>query len=149
MLIFVIYKRRRFSYLCKNYYLLGALLKYGLLLLFLFSTLFYNIRYSYMVVFYSVDNQSFTEAFCENKDKPELKCNGKCQMSKLAKQDSSNKQNPNYLENLQREITLFITYSTSEEFITIQNTYLPDFLYQNQYSFLFSRQIPHPPAKIS
>jgi hypothetical protein len=102
-----------------------------------------------MVVFYSVDNQSFTEAFCENKDKPELKCNGKCQMSKLAEQDSSNDKNTNYLENLKREITLFITYSPIEELITIQNNYLPGFLYQNQYSFLFSRQIPHPPSKIS
>lgn len=102
-----------------------------------------------MVVFYSVDNQSFTEAFCENKDKPELKCNGKCQMSKLAEQDSSNEQNPNYLENLQREITLFITYSISEEFIAIQNKSLPVFLYKNQYTFLFSTLIPHPPSKIS
>ncbi|HZJ37168.1 MAG TPA: hypothetical protein VFD29_11150 [Gillisia sp.] len=128
---------------------MSALLKYGLLLLFLFSTLFYNIRYSYMVVFYSIDNQSFTETFCENKDKPELKCNGKCQMSKLAEQDPSNDKNPNYLENLQREITLFISLPASEEFIAFQNTRLPIFLYQNQYSFLFSGQIPHPPAKIS
>ncbi len=102
-----------------------------------------------MVVFYSVDNQSFTEAFCENKDSPELKCNGKCQMSKLAEQDSSSQQNPNALENMQREITLFITSSISEEFITLQNKYFSDFLYQDQYSFLFFRQIPHPPAKIS
>lgn len=102
-----------------------------------------------MVVFYSVDNQSFTEAFCENKDKPELKCNGKCQMSKLAEQDSSNEQNPNFLENLQREITLFIAYSISEELIAVQNKYLSEFLYQNQYSFLFSTQTAHPPAKIS
>jgi len=43
-----------------------------------------------MVVFYSVDNQNFTEAFCENKDKPEMKCNGKCQMSKMAEWNSSN-----------------------------------------------------------
>ena len=102
-----------------------------------------------MVVFYSVDNKSFTEAFCENKDKPELKCNGKCQMSKLAEQDSSNDNNSNYLENLKREITLFMTYPPVEELTPIQNKYLPDFLYQNQYSFLFFRQIPHPPAKIS
>jgi hypothetical protein len=102
-----------------------------------------------MVVFYSVDNKSFTEAFCENKDKPELKCNGKCQMSKLAEQDSPNDKNSNYLENLKREITLFITYSPFEELVAIKNKYLPDFFYQKQYSFLFSRQIPHPPAKIS
>jgi hypothetical protein len=102
-----------------------------------------------MVTFYSVDNKSFTEAFCENKDKPELKCNGKCQMSKLAEQDSSNDKNSNFLENLQREITLFITHSPIEELIAIQNKYLPNFLYQNQYSFLFSWKIPHPPAKIS
>lgn len=102
-----------------------------------------------MVVFYSVDNQSFTEAFCENKDKPELKCNGKCQMSKLAEQDPSNEQNSNFLENLKREITLFISFSAPEEFIGIQNKSLPLFLYQNQYSFLYSRHIPHPPAKIS
>ena len=27
--------------------------------------------------------------FCENKDKPGLKCNGKCQIPKLAEQDSA------------------------------------------------------------
>jgi len=101
-----------------------------------------------MVVFYSVDNDSFTKVFCKNKDNPELKYNGKYQMSKLAEQDSSNDKNSNYLENLKREITLFITYSPFEKLIAIQNKYLPDFLSQNQYSFLFSRQILHPPANI-
>ncbi|PWH85778.1 hypothetical protein DIT68_06705 [Brumimicrobium oceani] len=30
---------------------------------------------------YIMDIEQFTELYCENKDKPELKCNGKCHLS--------------------------------------------------------------------
>lgn len=36
---------------------------------------------------YVFNNQNFTEEFCENKDKPELECNGSCAVKKITHKD--------------------------------------------------------------
>lgn len=65
------------------------------MLLFIVSTMLYSTRFSYFVYQYHFNNNVFTENYCVNKDKPELKCNGKCELAKLAKaaekQEQSNK----------------------------------------------------------
>lgn len=83
-----------------------VLLQYGFLVTFLFSTLFYNVRFSYLVFFYSVDNKSFTEAFCENKDKPELHCNGSCHLKDVQKDLKKNKGSKE--SRIDKEITFFL-----------------------------------------
>lgn len=83
-----------------------VLLQYGFLAAFLFSTLFYNVRFSYLVFFYSVDNKSFTEAFCENIDKPELQCNGSCHIED-AQQDLEENEGPRELR-VKKEISFFL-----------------------------------------
>ncbi|HSP83633.1 MAG TPA: hypothetical protein VLN72_07865 [Gillisia sp.] len=116
--------------------------------LFLIASLFYNIRFSYLVVFYAVNNQSFTELYCENKDKPELECNGQCEITKAYAQTNS-EANPMALENFQRDITFFYQISAVNELIIPEVDFVPFFSYLNQYSFLFSSPIPHPPAGIA
>ena len=64
---------------------MNVLIKHILLLLFTTSTLLYSLRFSYFVYQYHFNNKVFTENYCVNKDKPELKCNGKCELVKLAK----------------------------------------------------------------
>lgn len=45
---------------------------------------------------------------CENKAKPLMHCNGKCQMmKKLAQQENNDKQNPERRQENKNEITLF------------------------------------------
>ena len=36
-----------------------------------------------MYVYYSLDREGFIEQLCENKDKPELNCNGKCMLMQM------------------------------------------------------------------
>jgi hypothetical protein len=59
------------------------------------SILCFNLKTAILQFEYSFFNESFTEQFCENKAKPELKCNGKCHLKKISKeqneQDSTKK----------------------------------------------------------
>ncbi len=55
------------------------------------SILCFSLKTTIMQFEYSFFNDVFTEQFCENKSKPELKCNGKCHLKKLNKeQDNQN-----------------------------------------------------------
>ena len=57
------------------------LLTYFLLIIFTFQTC----EFALIVANFEI-NQDFYAAVCENKDKPEMECNGKCQLKKQLKQ---------------------------------------------------------------
>ena len=42
---------------------------------------------------FAINQEEIAEEFCENKDKPELKCDGKCHLTKVL-QDQSNEDDP-------------------------------------------------------
>ena len=54
---------------------------------YLLSTLIlYNsLRVTFTYAYYELDPVGFIEKLCENKDKPELQCNGKCHLKKVSK----------------------------------------------------------------
>ncbi|MHA7863174.1 hypothetical protein [Flagellimonas marinaquae] len=52
-------------------------------LLFIGMMMISNLRFSSMYVYYSLDREGFIEQLCENKDKPELNCDGKCMLSQM------------------------------------------------------------------
>ena len=45
-----------------------------------------------ILVSYMVDIEGYTEAFCENTDKPEMQCHGKCHLTKMLAESEENKQ---------------------------------------------------------
>ncbi len=47
---------------------------------------------SIIVLNYEVNQSYIIENFCENTDKPEMSCNGKCHLTKQIQQDSQNKE---------------------------------------------------------
>ena len=51
--------------------------------LFIVLIMISNLRFSSMYVYYSLDREGFIEQLCENKDKPELNCNGKCMLMQM------------------------------------------------------------------
>lgn len=63
-------------------------------------------RFSYFAYQYHFNNKVFTENYCVNKDKPELKCNGKCELAKLAKAAEKQEQNNKNISD--SEIIFFI-----------------------------------------
>lgn len=106
---------------------------------------FNSIKSGVMIGFYLADTQSFVELFCVNQDKPEMKCNGKCELSKLAKQNPSNEK-PSYLDFLQKEIVVYYSSIEQHKFKPKPSQSLISGVYQNNYQFLFAQEISHPPA---
>lgn len=99
-----------------------TVLKYTFLAVFLISILFYNLRMTYSILDFSLNNTDFTEKYCENKDKPILKCNGKCALAKIAK--ATENQNPDKDISIEKEIVLFfqpIEIIKFKLFIAIKN----------------------------
>lgn len=52
-----------------------------------------SLRVSIAYGWYTIDIESFVENLCENKDKPKLQCNGKCYLTKITKDTSSDDNN--------------------------------------------------------
>lgn len=114
---------------------------------FVFVLLFSSMRAGFLLSFYMVDAESFIELFCINKEKPELHCDGKCELSKLAPQDDANPDRPSYLDVFHRELV----YYTTDFELGITNfakVPTPEYGYQNLYLFLYSTTHDHPPVGV-
>jgi hypothetical protein len=70
---------------------------------------------TYAVVYFSLNNSEFTEKYCENKEKPILKCNGKCKLAKLAKETEKSASNKSV--SIERDTVLFFQPIENIEFI--------------------------------
>lgn len=68
----------------------------AILFSFILSTLilFNSLRVSFTYTYYELDPVGFIEKLCENKDKPELQCNGKCHLKKVSESQSSEQKTP-------------------------------------------------------
>jgi len=106
---------------------------------------FNSIKSGVMLSFYLADTKSFVELFCVNKDKPEMKCEGKCELSKLAEQYPSNEK-PTHLDFLQKEVLLYWS-DLPDSRLKPKTFALETFdFYQNNYTYLFLKEISYPPA---
>ena len=81
--------------------------------------------------YYAVFTDDFVERFCENKERPELKCDGKCALSQMLSQKA--------------EIVLFIGSLTTYEFEQQSRKVVHNVLYRVIYDFHFLERIKHPP----
>lgn len=53
-----------------------------------------NLRFSSMYLYYGIAKEDFIERLCENKNRPELNCDGKCALSKMLQADTNNDKEP-------------------------------------------------------
>lgn len=110
--------------------------------------LFSIIKNNLLLSFYLFENETFTELFCVNKEIPELKCNGQCELSKIAGQEKNKSEPVSLLDILKNEIAMNFSVE-----IKIQNhsnviDHSTNFIYINNYSFDFLSEISHPPTLI-
>ena len=98
-----------------------------------------------MISFYLVDNSSFTELFCVNQDKPEMECNGKCELSKLNK-DSTTDEKPTQLDFLQRQVVLFFNPMQNLDVLRFSEEKKTAMAYLNNYKYQHLPRITHPPS---
>ncbi|KAB5486099.1 MULTISPECIES: hypothetical protein [Flagellimonas] len=102
---------------------------------------------------YVANYEYITQVLCENKDKPQLHCNGKCYLAKqLEKQQKDQDKNPFGEQRSKPEIQPLVFFQSLLVF-DFGNPFqvFPDknyFLYQGISPQLFICDIPHPPETV-
>lgn len=92
-----------------------ALISSSLIVLFLYGT----VNQTCTVLHFYANQKEIAEKFCENKDKPEMNCHGKCHLNKELKvqtNEASNKQLP---QEIRPYIIWLLAYSSSS--LTLEN----------------------------
>lgn len=106
--------------------------------------IFNMLRVSFTFVYYKLDPIGFIEELCENKDKPELQCNGKCHLKKVA-QTTGDKNEPTKMVNYE-ELQLFkqdiAEYTIQINFFNLKKESIS---YLNLYNFSYKSSCFHPP----
>ena len=96
---------------------------------------------------YEYDTDLFITMFCENKSRPQLKCNGKCYLAKMQKEQNENDAS-NRLKQLQTEIVYFTPISPlsiAGNKICLKEESKQTPYYKEIYSFLFTSHLVKPP----
>lgn len=97
-----------------------------------------------LISYYSLNIEYIISELCENKDKPELNCKGKCYLKKkMAESDKAEKQAAEIFKQI--EFLVFITHSNlthNIEYTLVKNS-IPEL--QNLYSHTPNIKIFHPP----
>lgn len=122
-------------------------MKYAILLITAFVVMAKPI---WPVVDYLVNYDYIVETLCENKDRPEMNCNGKCHLSKeLAKEAGNDDKNPLSGKTSKSEIPQIIISEHVSEFLFLSGSEpatTEEIGYKSVfYTSLFSSKILHPP----
>ncbi len=103
-----------------------------------------SLQLSFTYAYYYVDKSDFIERLCENKDKPEMQCEGKCHLKKVAESNTNDDKEPFKAMNF-KEITLFIVGQNSFKFINNASKSTLINNYSNLYCNAISKSFDHPP----
>jgi hypothetical protein len=104
------------------------------------------------VLSYFINYEYITNELCENQDKPEMECNGKChlkkELAKASSEESSTSKdkksvNKQEIEVLNYQNAIYFEIKKSVFNVADISTY-----YFNNYFHLISSQIFHPPTKL-
>ena len=104
-----------------------------------------SIKVSLSYAYFELDPEGFIESLCENQDKPELECNGKCHLNKVAQSQDKKQNTPESIVNF-KELILFP--SPESDFLvsnTMDSKKSPLFDYKNLYYYINSNDCFHPP----
>lgn len=116
-----------------------------LITFFLSSLILYNsLRVSFTYIYYNIDTKGFIEAFCENIDKPELECNGKCHLKKIVETDNKDNNRPIQLIDLKNSL-LYNENLTTINLKPLKLKKKDSFFYKNLYNYKISFSLFHPP----
>ena len=112
---------------------------------FLLAIMFWNtFQVSMTYAFYYVSPLDFIEQFCENKDKPELQCNGKCHLKEVATKSSPNDKVPSEYITF-KDFSVFVVSNFSYRLLKIRKNNKNIIQYNNLYAFIDKPSVYHPP----
>lgn len=103
------------------------------------------------MAYFELNLNKIVEKYCVNKDKPKLKCNGKCHLSKRLLTINTTK-DQNHKKAIHQSLTeafipVFFQEYPLEDFLRIMEVYRPKFHYFNRDYILFlSNHSPPPQA---
>ncbi|HTO14596.1 MAG TPA: hypothetical protein VLZ83_02450 [Edaphocola sp.] len=120
----------------------------NILMVALFFATFKNSIY---LTFYEINQEYFVNLLCENNDKPELNCNGQCQLDHIA-DDLSNEEKQVVLLNHSQDIILFfedVTLSIDVPVISKATKLVKIGFRESQYKFDFLSKNSRPPVSFS
>lgn len=98
---------------------------------------------------YVLNYDYITQELCENKNKPEMACNGKCHLMKELAKSSTDEQptsNSEKKSNTYSEILFLETITAIDFKLFERSNSLAKDTYQSLYFRLYSTSIPHPPS---
>jgi len=122
--------------------LISSIIAISLTWIILLNVLHAPLTYAY----YYLDQSGFIALLCENKEEPELECNGKCHLKKVTQINTENNDEPIPVI-LEREIILFFqspakntTYKLVED-RSIFDNYLTHYTYTESYNLFHPPQV--------
>ncbi|WP_188649267.1 hypothetical protein [Yeosuana aromativorans] len=109
------------------------------------TMLFNSLQLSFTYAYYYLDKTDFIAMLCVNKDKPEMHCDGKCQLMKVAQNNNANTDKvPTKNFNL-KEVILFVVEQTTYAFLNNPLEKSEKGYYNNLYAFSAMSVLDHPP----
>ncbi|OEI81221.1 hypothetical protein AST99_06065 [Formosa algae] len=112
-----------------------------LVLLILFNSTIVSFTYAY----YTLDRTTFIDVFCVNRDKPELLCNGKCQLKKVLETQDSEQNIPERIINFK---DLYFNFNLLNHYNFCNYSIIESqdiMVYNNLYAFKPLQVCFHPP----
>jgi len=130
-------------YFCVSLHKLKIIVSLGLFLIYFFQIMKAPFFYTY----YELDAKGFIEKLCENKDRPELSCNGKCFLSKVS--ESENQEEPNsFPKKSWEELLFYFSNQDSDIEVTSSAKVNHQFLYIDLPHLGETFEIFHPPKNL-
>ena len=107
------------------------MLKQVMVLVLLLSIIGQTLNKAVLVTSYYANIQAYAKN-CENKAKPQMHCNGKCQMmKKLRQEENKDKQNPERRNNYDEVLSSKNFFLTLQHYRLDQISQYPDYISQN------------------
>jgi len=119
---------------------LKIIVSLGLFLIYFFQI----IKAPFFYTYHELDAKGFIEKLCENKDRPELSCNGKCFLSKVS--ESENQEEPNRIS--WEELLFYFSNQDSDIEVTSSIRGNHQFLYIDLLHLGATFEIFHPPKNL-
>lgn len=128
-------------------------MKKGALILSIFfalTVIWNSLQVTITYAYYSLDSDGFIEWLCENKEKPELQCNGKCYLMQIIQKKGNDKQSQTPLPKTEiKNIVLFFEEGKDSNIENhLDSKILPLTYYSNLYSYTTTFSHYHPPQYI-
>ncbi len=124
-------------------------MRHAVIILLLLSLSFQSLVKLGVIAWYEINKQYVATVLCENKAKPQMKCNGKCylkkQLAKAEEKSDSKSKNRQHSETRAEAVDFIITEKVFLSFFTTTAAAIENDYYADTKGIDYSPSIFHPP----